>query len=671
MSVRARLVVGLVLVASGCASTRGLATPSARLARVDAAESARAAGDASLTEALASDEPMLLSAALRALARTEAPDSGAGAIRLLAHDDPTVATWAAFALGQIGGDAAEDALMAALAGSAAPEEVLRALGRGGAPRTLPTVVAALGDERPAVRAAASTALGLLARRHGKALDVDAATVAALGARLRQGERDERFGAAYALMRLARPAAGLALIVALGDADAEVRATAARGLGLAGAAPSVLDPVLDDADARVRVEVARALALVGSSTRAHAAAAGARVATLSERELSRWRASVPGAASVLGELAAGALVLGEPGDRALEVLAVGVEGQTAAPPVERARLSCAVAFALDARAGERTRVQTCGDTTLPAWRRLDLEARLAGRAGDVEGLTRLTGHDDERVRAAAVEALSSVTGDEARAALLGLLTSTDPYIAGGAAGALADKLAPLTPELEQQLRAVLTRLATEADPGFVVGVLDALGTLGAAGAAFVPDLTALEADPRPAVRRRAAAARAAIAGGVAQVPPGAVEVGPGLPSGRVRARLETARGPVEVVLFADVAPRTVARFLALAQAGYYRDRRFHRVVPDFVAQSGCPRGDGWGGPGEALLDETSPLPFVRGALGIATSGRDTGGSQFFVMHAYHPHLDGEYTLFGQVTAGIENVDALVQDDALLDVVITER
>jgi HEAT repeat protein len=273
MSVRARLVVGLVLVVSGCASTRGLATPSARLARVDAAESARAAGDASLTEALASDEPMLLSAALRALARTEAPDSDAGAIRLLAHDDPTVATWAAFALGQIGGDAAEDALMAALAGSAAPEEVLRALGRGGAPRTLPTVVAALGDERPAVRAAASTALGLLARRHGKALDVDAATVAALGARLRQGERDERFGAAYALMRLARPAAGLALIVALGDADAEVRATAARGLGLAGAAPSVLDPVLDDADARVRVEVARALALVGSSTRAHAAAAG--------------------------------------------------------------------------------------------------------------------------------------------------------------------------------------------------------------------------------------------------------------------------------------------------------------------------------------------------------------------------------------------------------------
>jgi cyclophilin family peptidyl-prolyl cis-trans isomerase len=672
MSVRARLVMGLVLMASGCASTRGLTTPSARLARVDAAESARAAGDAALTEALASDEPMLLSAALRALARTEAPESGAGAVRLLAHADPTVATWAAFALGQIGGDAAEDALVAALPRSTAPEEVLRALGRGGAPRTLSAVVAALADERPSVRAAASTALGLLARRHGKALDVDAATLAALGARLHQGERDERFGAAYALMRLARPAAGLALIVALGDADAEIRATAARGLGLAGAAPSVLDPVLDDVDARVRVEVARALALVGSSTRAHAAAAAARVATLSERELSRWRTSAPGAASVLGELAAGALALGEPGDRALEVLAVGVEGQAAAAPVERARLSCAVAFALDARAGERTRVQTCGDTTLPAWRRLELEARLAGRARDVEGLTRLTGHDDERVRAAAVEALSGVAGDEARAALLGLLESTDPYIAGGAAGALADKLAPLTPELELQLRALLTRLAAQADPGFVIGVLDALGTLGAAGAPFVPDLAALEADARPAVRRRAAAAHAAIEGrAVAPVPPGAVEVGPGLPSGRVRARLETARGPVEVVLFADVAPRTVARFLALAQAGYYRDRRFHRVVPDFVAQSGCPRGDGWGGPGEALLDETSPLPFVRGALGIATSGRDTGGSQFFVMHAYHPHLDGEYTLFGQVTSGMEHVDALVQDDALLDVVITER
>jgi cyclophilin family peptidyl-prolyl cis-trans isomerase len=203
------------------------------------------------------------------------------------------------------------------------------------------------------------------------------------------------------------------------------------------------------------------------------------------------------------------------------------------------------------------------------------------------------------------------------------------------------------------------------------VLDSLGTLGAAGAGFVADLPALAADARPAVRRRAALARAAITGGVASVPAGPVEVGPGLPSGRVRARLETSRGPVEVVLFADVAPRTVARFLALAQAGYYRDRRFHRVVPDFVAQTGCPRGDGWGGPGEALLDETSPLPFVRGALGIATSGRDTGGSQFFAMHAYHPHLDGEYTLFGQVTSGLEHIDALVQDEALLDVIVTER
>lgn len=663
--------LGLVLSTTACAGTRGLATPSVRLARVEAAETARAAGDEAVTAALASDEPMLQAAALRALARTEAPDSGQAAIPQLRHEDPTVATWAAFALGQIGGEAAEDALVAALATSVVPEEVLRALGRGGAVRVTPAVVGALRDARPSVRAAAATALGLLARRHGKAVPVDAAAVSALAAGLRAGDRDERFGAAYALMRLARPEAGLALIVALGDADAEVRATAARGLGLAGAAPSVLDPVLDDADARVRVEVVRALALVGSSTRALAAAASSRLATVSERELSRWRASAPGAASVLGELAAGALTLGEGGDRALELLSAGVDAHAAAPPAERARLSCAVAFALDARAGERTRVSTCGDTTLPAWRRLELEARLAGRAQDVEALERLAAHDDERVRAAAVEALSGVAGDEARAVLLRLLTSPDPYIAGGAAGALADKLAPLTPELEAQLRAVLARLVAEADPGFVIGVLDSLGTLGAAGAPFVAELSRLEADARPAVRRRAAATRAAITGGVAGVPAGPVALGPGLPSGRVRARLDTARGPVEVVLFADVAPRTVARFLALAQAGYYRDRRFHRVVPDFVAQTGCPRGDGWGGPGEALLDETSPLPFVRGALGIATSGRDTGGSQFFVMHAYHPHLDGEYTLFGQVTSGLEAIDALVQDEALLDVVITER
>jgi peptidyl-prolyl cis-trans isomerase B (cyclophilin B) len=88
------------------------------------------------------------------------------------------------------------------------------------------------------------------------------------------------------------------------------------------------------------------------------------------------------------------------------------------------------------------------------------------------------------------------------------------------------------------------------------------------------------------------------------------------------------------------------------------------VSDFVVQGGCPRGDGWGGPGYTVEDETSPLPFVRGAVGIATSGRDTGGSQFFIMHSAHPHLDGGYSVVGRVLEGMEVVDALQVDDRIL-------
>ncbi len=131
-------------------------------------------------------------------------------------------------------------------------------------------------------------------------------------------------------------------------------------------------------------------------------------------------------------------------------------------------------------------------------------------------------------------------------------------------------------------------------------------------------------------------------------------------------VKTLRGPITIELFGDVAPRTTGTILELVEGRFYDERTFHRIVSDFVAQGGCPRGDGWGGPGYTIEDETSPLPFVRGAVGIATSGRDTGGSQFFIMHAYHPHLDGNYTVVGRVVGGMEAVDALEPDDPILGV-----
>ena len=101
---------------------------------------------------------------------------------------------------------------------------------------------------------------------------------------------------------------------------------------------------------------------------------------------------------------------------------------------------------------------------------------------------------------------------------------------------------------------------------------------------------------------------------------------------------------------EEAPYTVWNFAHLAEEGYFDGVVFHRVVPDFVIQAGDPRGDGWGGPGYEIPDEINPLPYDTGALGMALSGPDTGGSQWFITLSPQPHLDGRYTIFARVTRG---------------------
>jgi peptidyl-prolyl cis-trans isomerase B (cyclophilin B) len=113
---------------------------------------------------------------------------------------------------------------------------------------------------------------------------------------------------------------------------------------------------------------------------------------------------------------------------------------------------------------------------------------------------------------------------------------------------------------------------------------------------------------------------------------------------------------------DDYPRTVGNFLRLVDAGFYRDTLFHRVVPAFVVQGGCPRGDGWGDAGETIPCEYGPLRYDRpGILGMAHAGKDTGGSQFFITHVPVPRLDGRYTAFGRVVGGMDVVEKIVRGD----------
>lgn len=136
----------------------------------------------------------------------------------------------------------------------------------------------------------------------------------------------------------------------------------------------------------------------------------------------------------------------------------------------------------------------------------------------------------------------------------------------------------------------------------------------------------------------------------------------------RVRIRTTRGDIRAVLYPDDAPYTVAAFLDLVRAGFYNGLTFHRVVPNFVVQGGDPRGDGTGGPPFTLRSEWSPRSFSRGILGIASSGKDTEGSQFFIMHSAAPHLDGRYTVFGQVVEGMNVADLLEVGDRILSVTI---
>jgi cyclophilin family peptidyl-prolyl cis-trans isomerase/HEAT repeat protein len=141
------------------------------------------------------------------------------------------------------------------------------------------------------------------------------------------------------------------------------------------------------------------------------------------------------------------------------------------------------------------------------------------------------------------------------------------------------------------------------------------------------------------------------------------IAPALRGQSPQLTLNTVRGPIVLELFAIDAPLTVNNIINLSKAGYYAGTRFHRVVPNFVAQDGDPTGTGSGGPGYAIRDEMNPHRYERGALGMALSGPDTGGSQYFITHSPQPHLDGGYTVFGGVVSGWTALDRIVQGDLI--------
>jgi cyclophilin family peptidyl-prolyl cis-trans isomerase/HEAT repeat protein len=310
------------------------------------------------------------------------------------------------------------------------------------------------------------------------------------------------------------------------------------------------------------------------------------------------------------------------------------------------------------------------------------AGLCGAAEAVDLLLSRTGDESAAIRCGALEGLRSYcltsSADSSaryrvRQSALQALQSTDVAVRSTAASILGDSIFRAPSSVGPLLDALRSARAPE-DEEAILEILSTLEKIGDSKA-VIPLLDLLTHRDRPIA---AAAARALT--GITGTSYHASLRNEGEPlfvdldfrflaelPDTVKVEMSTSRGTIGIALFKNSAPFTVMSFLKLAtQRGFYRGTIFHRVVPNFVIQGGDPRGDGWGGPGYSLRTESTPVHYETGSVGMASAGRDTEGSQFFITHSPQPHLDGRYTLFGQITSGMEIVDDVQIDDRVFDI-----
>jgi cyclophilin family peptidyl-prolyl cis-trans isomerase len=217
-----------------------------------------------------------------------------------------------------------------------------------------------------------------------------------------------------------------------------------------------------------------------------------------------------------------------------------------------------------------------------------------------------------------------------------------------------------------------RADTDAAPDARLAAMEALARYGGEEARSV--LRRALADRDWPVRLRAAALLASMKDAAEPVRPAPLRHPPEFfesdqllrPPYSPQAYITTRRGVIQLELNVVEAPFTTQAFMELARAGFYNGVRVHRLIPHFVIQAGDPRGDGQGGPGFTIRDEFSPLPFVRGTVGLAHAGPETGGSQFFITLSPQPHLQGLYTAFGRVVQGFELLDQVALWDEIVDI-----
>ncbi len=658
--------LALLAVLAGCAS----APPPAGAQRLETlalllrAEDARLFNQPLFARAAVSGDPGVREKAALAAGRLRDPRATPLLESLLRDAVPAVRRAAAFASGVSGDRRLVKALDPVLEDSDAvtAANAADALGKLGGADATSALLAALDRPAPVVAAAA-----LALWRVEDPSVVRRLSAFTLGA---EAPADARRAAVYALARRPKkeglPALRAVLRKDEREEDPDALAWAARAAGLLGDRDAVPDLARHAASPKLSVAVQSLQALERILSASPAGEAGAPVR---DAALKRANDPLPGVAvaalRLLGRLS------GEGGAReTLEenLRRKGWRGQTALVSLTRLDLPGS-----PERAAERLAKAIASDSLelkLGACEAIELVSDDA--AEEIGG--RLLSDASARVRATALSVLSKRKGPPSEARLLAALRDPSPSVRAAALEAGAPLVdGPAGALLPAWLEA-FGRSFAAAEPDDVVTALEAAASRGEKGR---PLVEARVGDPDAVVRetaRRVMVGRyGASPGGFARIP---VESGRTMDDYRALARkadgfaaeveFETARGSFVVDLDFGEAPVTASNFHALASRGFFDGLPIHRVVPDFVVQTGDPRGDGTGGPGWALRDELNPLRYVRGAVGMALSGPDTGGSQWFVALSPQPHLDGGYTVFGRVSSGMEVLDRIEQDDRLLAV-----
>ncbi|MFN2237878.1 MAG: HEAT repeat domain-containing protein [Thermoanaerobaculia bacterium] len=588
------------------------------------------------------------------------PMAGVTILSGLANDSSSeVREAVAFALGEIGDPAGIPALLALAndpehAGVSA--EAIEALSKLAAVLPFQTYSELISPSRP---------VGVRARAIRFLFRFEAPEAANLAATwLAETDADVRREAAYSLSRRSAPEGRHRLQLLLTDPDTLTRSYAARALGRI-ADPQSVPPLLDavsDVHPWVRINALVALDQIAA---AHPGALNPTPAELLGL-LSLTRDADPGvrisAIPLLGRLAT---TNDQARSRLLSLAAEGASWQ------REVATAAAVRYLAATHGGE---IDALLETDSRFIRIRALEATGDDEAG-ARIRERLFRDPDPAVRTAAVSAIPASRLSAMEAEIERGLDDDDPVVRSIAVGRFAELPGVDSPARLARLRAALARAGEDEMNDAAVAAASAIAAMEEAEALVVLHELVGSSDP---VVRRIAAESFERAGGRRQYTPLPIEKPLSWYEDVARwaqeshsATLQTSRGVITLALMSRDAPLTSWNFVELARKGYFDGTSFMRVVPNFVVQGGDPRNDQSGGPGYAIRDEINLQKYTRGAVGMALSGPDTGGSQLFITHSPQPHLDGGYTIFGRVAGGMSGVvDQLERGDIVTAVVIDE-